>query len=79
MRKVKVLLAVLAVLLTASFAAAQTTMTLNGIIRVYPELNNYGYNAINYSAESRSTSFVDQRARLFFNVKSGETLAVQWL
>jgi len=74
MRKVKVFLAVLAVLLTASFAAAQTTMTLNGFIRVYPELNNYGFGALNYSADSKSTSFVDQRARLFFNVKSGENV-----
>jgi len=92
MRKVKVFLAVLAVLLTASFAAAQTTMTINGIIRVYPELNNYGFSSAlgypysydkvtntfktsgNYSADSKSTSFVDQRARLFFNVKSGDNV-----
>jgi len=74
MRKVKVFLAVLAVLLTASFAAAQTTMTINGIIRVYPELNNYGFGAVGYSADSKATSFVDQRARLFFNVKSGENV-----
>jgi len=74
MRKVKVFLAVLAVLLTASFAAAQTTMTINGFIRVYPELNNYGYGAVGYSADSKATSFVDQRARLFFNVKSGDNV-----
>jgi len=74
MRKVKVFLAVLAVLLTASFAAAQTTMTINGIIRVYPELNNYGFGAVGYSADSKATSFVDQRARLFFNVKSGDNV-----
>lgn len=74
MRKLRVFLAVLGVLFIASFASAQTTLDLKGYIRVYPEMNNYGFGAINYSADSKNTSFVDQRARLFFNLKSGENL-----
>ncbi|GAB4435676.1 MAG: membrane protein [bacterium] len=74
MRKLRVFLAVLAVLLVAGISSAQTTMTLNGIIRVYPEMNNYGFGKINYSANSGTNSFVDQRARLFFNLKTGDNL-----
>ncbi len=70
----RLVLAVLAVFLLAGIASAQTTMTLNGIIRVYPEINNYGYGTIGYYADSKTTSFVDQRARLFFNLKSGDNV-----
>lgn len=76
MRKLRVFFALLAVLALTSLAAAQTTLDLKGYIRMYPEMNNYGFGAgaINYSADSKSTSFVDQRARLFFNLKSGENV-----
>lgn len=86
MRKFRVFLAVLAVLLVAGIASAQTTMTLNGIIRVYPEMNNYtktvektdqGYRqsySLGYSSDSKTAAFVDQRARLFFNLKSGDNV-----
>ncbi len=74
MRKFRVFLAVLAVLLVAGVASAQTTLDLKGIIRVYPEMNNYGYSTVGYSADSKSSAFVDQRARLFFNLKSGDNV-----
>lgn len=74
MRKFRVFLAVLAVLLVAGIASAQTTVDIKGLIRVYPEMNNYGFGSVNYSADSKSAAFVDQRARLFFNVKSGENV-----
>lgn len=74
MRKFRVFLAVLAVILVAGVASAQTTLDLKGFIRVYPEMNNYGFGSVGYSADSKSTSFVDQRARLFFNLKSGDNV-----
>ncbi len=70
----RLVLALMAVFMIAGVASAQTTFNLNGQIRVYPEINNYGFGAVNYSADSKTTSFVDQRARLFFNLKSGDNI-----
>lgn len=74
MRKFRVFLAVLAVLLVAGVASAQTTLDLKGFIRVYPEVNNYGYTKIALDKASKTQAFVDQRARLFFNLKSGDNV-----
>lgn len=82
----RLVLAVLAVFILAGIASAQTTMTLNGIIRVYPEMNNYTYSkqstdqgyrqgyGVKVSSDSKNSAFVDQRARLFFNLKSGDNV-----
>jgi hypothetical protein len=54
------------------FAFAQTTVNFSGFIRVYPEINNFGFGNIELSDDSQTRAFVDQRARIFFNIKSGE-------
>lgn len=72
--KKKVLLTVLALLMMAGFAMAQTTVNFSGFIRVYPEINNYGYGKITLSDDSQTRAFVDQRARIFFKLKSGENV-----
>lgn len=76
----KFILAVLAVFLMSGIASAATTLDLKGYVRVYPEANNFGTSAGNIpdyllaKAKSGSHAFTDQRARLYFNVKSNENL-----
>ncbi len=81
----RLVLAVLAVFILAGIASAQTTLDLKGFIRVQGELNNFGYGAFGLNAKATSldrplkkddklSSFVDQRTRMFFNLKSGENL-----
>lgn len=81
----RLVLAVLAVFILAGIASAQTTMNMTGFIRVQGEMNNFGYgpNSLNGASttftptlkkDDKSAAFVDQRARMFFNLKSGDNL-----
>ena len=72
MKRSKIFFSVIAVLMMAGLAFAQTTVNFSGFIRVYPEINNYGYGNIQLSDDSQTRAFVDQRARIYFNIKSGE-------
>lgn len=74
MKKSKFLVTLLAVLMMCGLSFAQTTVNFTGFIRVYPEINNYGYGSIELSDDSQTRAFVDQRARIFFNFKTGENL-----
>lgn len=74
MKRSKVLVALLAVLMMCGLSFAQTTVNFSGFIRVYPEINNYGYGSIELSDDSQTRAFVDQRSRIFFNLKSGENV-----
>jgi len=81
----KMILVVMAVFLMSGMASAATTLDLKGQVRVYPEWNNIGRSAgsipdylpgSSYLPASKSSGsiFTDQRARLFFNVKSNENI-----
>lgn len=81
----RLVLAVLAVFILAGIASAQTTMNMTGFIRMQGELNNFGYGATGLNGATTSfssplkkddklSSFIDQRTRMFFNLKSGENL-----
>lgn len=81
----RLVLAVLAVFILAGIAGAQTTLDLKGFIRVQGELNNFGYgpyglnnNVTNFKPflkdDDKLSAFIDQRTRMFFNLKSGENL-----
>lgn len=74
MKRSKIFISLLAVLLMAGMAFAQTTVNFSGFIRVYPEINNYGFGNIELSDDSQTRAFVDQRARIYFNIKSGENV-----
>lgn len=76
----KLILVVLAVFLMSGIGWAATTLDLNGEIRLYPEANNLGSSAptipdyLQGKTKSGGHYFVDQRARLYFNVKSNENV-----
>ncbi|MCX7770736.1 MAG: hypothetical protein N2202_06605 [Proteobacteria bacterium] len=74
MKRSKFLVTLFAVLMMCGLSFAQTTVNFTGFIRVYPEINNYGYGSIQLSDDSQTRAFVDQRARIFFNFKTGENL-----
>jgi hypothetical protein len=74
MKRSKFLVTLLAVLMMYGMAFAQTTVNFSGFIRVYPEINNFGYGSIELSDDSQTRAFVDQRARIYFNIKSGENV-----
>ncbi len=74
MKRIKMLVTLLAVFMMCGFSFAQTTVNFSGHIRVYPEINNYGYNNIELSDDSQTRAFVDQRTRIYFNLKSGENV-----
>lgn len=75
----KLIMVVLAVFLMSGIASAATTMTLNGQVRVYPEMNNYGYTGgggapSNGSINSGTNAWTEQRAVLRFDIKSDENV-----
>lgn len=74
MKRSKILVTLLAVLMMCGLSFAQTTVNFSGFIRVYPEINNFGYGSIELSDDSQTRAFVDQRARIYFNLKSGENV-----
>lgn len=78
----KLLVAALAVALTAGAAAAQTTMTMTGYVKVIPDASNTALGGpIAPVKDSNMQYLVDQRTRLFFNLNSadkvGATIALE--
>jgi hypothetical protein len=76
----KLLLVVVALFFMVGIASAETTLTMSGHFRLTPEANNFGATSgaippyLTAKTPSLSNNVVDQRMRMYFNIKSNENV-----